>query len=135
MTKKITDEMKRFVSTQHEEGKDRTEILREFGDKFGFLPTSPTIGKYEKYNKDNPIKEEEEEEEAGGDDEGSVTVETKDTRLEKDLVDISDGIDEAEFERLCRNCDKSKTVMFDLLKRAVSKGYTKVNIATGELEK
>ncbi len=133
MGKKITDEMKRFVSTQHGEGKDRTEILREFGDRFGFLPTSPTIGKYEKYNEDNPIVEEEEEEE--GADEGKIGARVKDSRLEKGLLDFSDGIEEEEVKRLARNIDKTPRDTWDLLAEATRRGYTKVNMATGDIEK
>lgn len=132
MGKKITDEMKRFISTQHAEGKDRTEILREFGDRFGFLPTSPTIGKYEKFNEDHPIVEEEEEEESG---EGKIGAKIKDSRLEKGLLDFSDGIEEEEVKRLARNIDKTPRDTWDLLAEATRRGYTKVNMATGEIEK
>ena len=132
MAKKMTDEMKRFVSTQHGEGKDRTEILREFGDRFGFLPTSPTIGKYEKYNEDNPIVEEEEDE---GEDEGKIGAKTKDSRLEKGLLDFSDGIEEEDVKRLARNIDKTPRDTWELLAEATRRGYTKVNMATGDIEK
>ena len=127
--------MKRFISTKHmDESVGTNDIIRAFGDKFGFLPSSTTVRKYGNYNETNPILEEEEEEEEGG--EGGIGVIVKDSRLEKDFVSFTgDGMEEADFERLCRNMNKPKHVMYDQIQEAIKRGYTKVNITTGDIEK
>ncbi len=131
---KLTEEMKRYISTSYmDEEKNTSDTIRGFGEKFGFLPSASTITKYQRFNENNPVKEEEKEEE--GEEEGSVGVDTLDSRLDKDSMDISGDIEEADFERLCRNCEKSKQEMFSLLAEAQKRGYTKVNMTTGELEK
>jgi len=132
MAQKIKEEMKRFISTKYAEEEDTTDILRAFGDSFGFLPTTKTIEKYKNYNQENPIEEEEDEEGA----EGKIGVKEKDTRLEKDLIDIeSIDTDDEVFSRLCRNIDKSKHDTFNLLQEALRRGFKKVDIATGDIEK
>lgn len=136
MAKKLTEEMKRYISTKFmDEKEDTSAIIRGFGEAYGFLPSASTINKYQYFNKNNPVKEEEEEEENGEEDEGKVTVITKDTRLEKNLLDFSDGIEQADVERLARNIEKTPKATFDLLKEASSRGYTKVNMVTGDIEK
>ena len=133
---KLTEDMKRFISTKHmEEQKTTTEILREFGDSFGFLPSATTVNKYQSFNETNPPKDEipEEEEEEGI--EGTITAKKKDTRLQPEMLDISDGIEEEDIKRLARTIEKSNQETFDLLAKAFKKGYTKVDMSTGEVEK
>ena len=135
MAKKLTDEMKRFISTTHTETDDVSKTLRAFGDRFGYLPSAKTVEKYKEYNKTSPLEEHEEEEEDEGD-EGDISTKTKDSRLDKGSIDISgDEIDEDKFNRLCRNIGKSQHETFKLLQKARKKGYTKVDIATGDVEK
>ena len=129
---KLTEEMKRYISTAHmEEEKTATEKLEGFGDRFGYLPSVATINKYQLYNESNPVEEEEEEE----GEEGKITAKTKDTRLEPELLDISEGIEEEDVKRLARVIGKSNQETFDLLAMAVKKGYTKVDMSSGEVEK
>jgi len=126
--------MKRYISTRHMDEKETAKvIIQGFGERFGFMPSATTINKYQLFNENNPPKEEEPEDIGG--EEGTVATKTKDTRLTKELVDFSDGIEEEEFERLCRNIEKSKRDTWDLLAEATRRGYTKVDIATGEIEK
>jgi len=132
MVKKLNEKQKRFISTKYAEEEDTTDILRAFGDAFGFLPTSKTIEKYSNYNQENP--EEEEEEEEG--EEGKIGAIERDTRLEKELIDIeSIDTDDEIFSRLSRNINKSKHDTFNLLQEALRRGYKKVDIATGDIEK
>ena len=76
MVKKLTDEMKRYISTTHSDETDVKDSLRSFGDRFGFMPTSKTLIKYKNYNEENPVEEHEEEDE--GEDEGGVAAKVKD---------------------------------------------------------
>ena len=125
--------MKAFISTKMtEEEKSGSETIREFGDSYGFLPSLRTINKYKNFNETVDTGDDTDE----GGDEGDVDAGTKDTRSQTELIDFSGSeIDEQDFERLCRNVNKSKSEVFELLKEAASRGYTKVDIATGEIEK
>ena len=99
------------------------------------MPSAAIINKYQYFNEINPPVEkipDEEDDEKG--EERKISISTKDTRLQKELVDFSSGeIDDADFERLCRSVEKSKNKVWDLLAEALRRGYTKVDIATGDL--
>lgn len=133
---KLNEEMKRFISSKFiDEKKTGKNIIKEFGEKYGFLPSAAIINKYLYFNEINPPVEEipdEEDDEKG--EEGKISISTKDTRLHKELVDFSSGeIDDADFERLCRSVEKSKNEVWKLLAEALRRGYTKVDIDSGDL--
>lgn len=135
---RVSDEQKRFISSKFmDEKKTGKEIIEEFQQKFGYIPSASVINKYQYYNE--TVEEPTDDDDSDDDDkkkDKNLDIKTKDTRTVKGVIDFSDGeIPDDAFNTLCRNVNKSKAKVFDLLQRALNEGYTKVNIETGELSK
>ena len=130
---RLDEEQKKFISSQFlDEKLTGKKIIEAFKDKFGFVPSASVVNKYQYYNeiieaKEKPEKEEKIEGEG-------LTVKKKDTRKQPKLLDFSDGeIDDGDIATLSRVTGKSKKAVFNLLKKALRKGYTKVDLKTGDV--
>ena len=118
---------KQYLAELHEKYSGK-ELIDRFQQKYGWIPEASEIAACKEY------KKEPEPEPLVKDD--GLEIITDDTRKVKGVIDFSSGeIPDEQFDALCLNCGKTKAEMFNLLHQAYERGYTKVNIETGDLSK
>lgn len=132
---RLDEEQKKFISDQFLNKKNTgKQIIEAFKEEFGFVPSASVVNKYQYYLEN--IEEEEEPEEEEKEEDTGLKVSKKDTRKQPQLYDFSDGnIDSENIEKLSRVTGKSPKAIFKLLKKAYRKGYTKIDMKTGDLSK
>jgi|SaaInl7_200m_RNA_FD_contig_71_924158_length_994_multi_4_in_0_out_0_3 hypothetical protein len=130
---KITEDQKSFISTKHlKDGMKNGEICVAFEEEFGYSPSNKVINKWKYHEQEQPA------EETKGGDTGEVDPITGDTRTVKDKVVsfTAEGMeDDAAFYALCKTHGHSHEEMANMLQRAAARGYTKINITTGDITK
>lgn len=131
MVRVLTEEERIFISDMHQkQGKVGNEIIEAFKDKFNWIPAASTVTKYQLYE---PEEKDEDDKKTS---KNGLNVLTGDTRKQPELYDFSDGeIEDDVFEQLVKLTGKSHKQLFNDLKKALSKGYTKVDLKTGDLSK
>ena len=136
MSRRLTEDERVFISDCFLNKKlTGKRIIQEFKDKFEWKPSASVINKYQNYLERREEEEEEEEEEVTEEDKG-LSVRKKDTRKQPELIDFSDWeISEENIGKLSKVTGKSKKKIFDALKKGRRKGYTKVDLKTGDLKK
>lgn len=133
----VTDEQKSFISNLYtNEEKTPKEIIEAFSEKYGFQPSARVINKWKYFAETTEKKEEKLKDDGDKGEEGDLEIETEDTRKVKDWLDFSSGeIPDDAFNRLAQNTGRSKSDLFNQLKRANELGYKQVNLENGELKK
>jgi len=137
MPRRVTEEEKEFIGKAFAEGMESKEVIMSFKEEFGWTPSASQINRYKDY-KPQP-KEEEPKKKVEKVIEGDIDVITEDTRKIKEedyIIDFSDGeIEEEDLERIAKAIGKPIRQTYRLLRKAYEKGYTKIDLRTGEIEK
>ena len=126
----LSEEEKLFIVDQYKDKKQTgQQIIKAFQEKFDWIPAASTISKYQNYEAGS-----ESQDEPKGDD---IEIITKDTRKDKtNIIDISDGeIDEEDLEKIVKIRGTNANETWRFLKLCGRKGYTKINLETGDIEK
>jgi len=140
-----SEEQRVFINNMKLEGKTIPEIQTAFKEKFDRTPAPVTINKYGRYHLwardrdeipdegETVVKPKEKEKEGG-----ALEIEVKDTRKEKkpkdEVVHFSDGeLDEAQFNRIVALRGTSQQETWEFLRKCGEKGFTKINMKTGEI--
>ena len=135
---RLSDEHKRFISKLFLDDKlTGVEIPDKFNETYGFKPSASQINKYQYYNEQNPPKQDTDDNADNGDnDDEGVKVITKDTRKVTNIYDFGEGhIPDDIYDKICSVIGWDKKRTFELLKRCYEKGYTKINLDTGDVSK
>jgi len=134
MVRTLNEEERLFIAEMHQkQGKVGNDIIEAFKEKHGWIPAASTITKYQLYKLEAPEKDEATQK---IDPETGLEILTSDTRKQGEIYDFSDGdIEDAVFNKLAETTGHDKAILFKALKQALDKGYTKVNLTTGELTK
>lgn len=143
-----TEEQRIFINDMRMDNKTIKEIQDAFSAKWNRVPAPVTVSKYGNYDRwgrgsspdvDEKIlpKEEEpkEEEKESGvmeikvDDKRKIKVDGKDQ-----IIHFSDGeIDEKAFNKIVALRGTTQAETWEFLRKCGEKGYTKINMTTGEI--
>jgi len=128
----VTEEQKQFISEQYlKHGKNAAETIPLFEEKYGFSPSTRVINKWKYFNEPDETDETPAEQP-----DGTLEAESNDTRTVKDDIDISgDEIPDDVFNKMCRDSGHSQEKMWKIISKAKQRGYTSVNLSTGEFKK
>jgi len=125
----LSEEEKQFIAEcyQSEEKLSGTQIIKNFSEKFEWIPSASTVSKYRNY------KAEPKGDEPKGDE---IVIKTKDSRKDKtEYIDISDGeIEEEDFKKIVEIRGTNVNETWRFLQKCLKRGYTKINLETGEIE-
>jgi len=138
MVRQVTEEERQFIADlAQNKGIKGKQAIALFQQKYDWIPSATSMNRYQSYS----IKE-------GGDDNGDnddngedgeiehVEVEKGETKKKGEIYDFSDGeIPDDTFDKIVRVSGHDKATVFNYLKTALSRGYKKIDLNTGELSK
>lgn len=140
MSARLNEEQKRFISTLFlEEKLSGKQIIEKFQEKYDRVPSASVINRWQYYNKNNPLEDKTDDEEITDDktdEQDGIKITKKDTRKQPEVYNFSDGeISEEVFDKIVELTGKSKKETWELMKKAMAKGYITIDLKTGELSK